>query len=391
MLFGKGGVVEQNDEFDVLIVGGGPAGASTWLHLQKYAAALADRTVLIDKAVFPRHKLCAGGVGAWSDAVLNHLSIDLSIPSLFISNVEFRYRDKQWVYRSPNPFRMVQRADFDMALVESAVNRGMFFHENEYFVDAISEKKRLVVRTSRSQYFVRAIVGADGALSMVRRSMMRPYRSCLAPTIQISAPVDHLYDAEFGQQKLGIDFSPVDQGLQGYVWHCPWLEKKTPRMNHGIGNFRFYRAKPRADLKSIFRKELHDRNIDLAPDAWSSHPIRWFSHDVPIARSHVILVGDAAGIEPAFGGGIHLALSYGEIAAKALIQAFQKDDFSFRHYNDSLMSHYLGKHIADCTHLARRIYSGNEDPLKRIREYFTGRFRRPDLLSLLLRPTSNRA
>jgi flavin-dependent dehydrogenase len=98
----------------------------------------------------------------------------------------------------------------------------------------------------------------------------------------------------------------------------------------------------------------------MAPDAWSSHPIRWFSHDVPIARPNVILVGDAAGIEPAFGGGIHLALSYGEIAAKALIQAFQTDDFSFRHYNDGLMSHYLGKHI-------RRLHPSGEQGIQRQR------------------------
>ena len=107
--------MEQNSEFDVLIVGAGPAGTSTWLHLKKYAPVLADHTVLIDKAVFPRHKLCAGGVGAWSEIVLNHLAIDLSIPSLFISDVEFRFRDQKWIYHCPRPFRMVQRADFDSA------------------------------------------------------------------------------------------------------------------------------------------------------------------------------------------------------------------------------------------------------------------------------------
>ena len=48
-------------DYDVMIVGGGPAGISTWLHLHKRNPALAARTILIDKAVYPRQKLCGGG------------------------------------------------------------------------------------------------------------------------------------------------------------------------------------------------------------------------------------------------------------------------------------------------------------------------------------------
>jgi len=62
---------------DILIVGSGPAGISTWLHLNKNSPELAGDTILIEKAVLPRHKLCAGGVGAWSADVLNRLEIDI--------------------------------------------------------------------------------------------------------------------------------------------------------------------------------------------------------------------------------------------------------------------------------------------------------------------------
>lgn len=380
--------MEQIREFDVLIVGAGPAGASTWLHLKKYAPGLADRTVLIDKAVFPRPKLCAGGVGGWSESVLAHLEMDLNFPHLLIKDVEFRFQNQKWTYQHPIPFRMVQRADFDTALVRAAVDRGLVFHENEQFIETKRDMGGLSVVTSRGHYYVKALIGADGAISKVRRLMMRPHRANLASTIQVSSPVNLQYDLEFAQKKMTIDLSAIGEGLQGYTWHFPCLQYGKPFMNHGIGNFRIHPNRSTVGMKRLFRRELRARKIRKTLEAWRSHPIRWLSHDTPISRSNVILVGDAAGIEPAFGGGIHMALSYGEIAAKALIQAFQKDDFSFRHYDDGLMSHYLGKHIRDCTHLAGRIYSGNEDPLKLIREYFTGRFRRPDLLSLLLRPTS---
>ncbi len=44
-------------DYDVMIVGGGPAGISTWLHLQKRNPVLAARTILLEKATYPRDKL----------------------------------------------------------------------------------------------------------------------------------------------------------------------------------------------------------------------------------------------------------------------------------------------------------------------------------------------
>ena len=102
-----------------------------------------------------------------------------------------------------------------------------------------------------------------------------------------------------------------------------------------------------------------------------------------MARPNVILAGDAAGIEPALGGGIHLALSYGEVAAQALVQAFQKGDFSFQTYKQRVGSHYLGQHIKDAAILAQKIYSGEGNPLDHVREFFTERIIRRKLRALL--------
>jgi flavin-dependent dehydrogenase len=370
-------------DWAIIIVGAGPAGISTWLHLQKYAPHLADRTLVIEKAVFPRDKLCAGGVGGWSAHALAHLEIELDIPSLFVSDLEFRFGAQIDHLHEPGCFRVVQRKDFDHALVTTAVKRGLVIHEDEKLTDVIRERNGLRVRTSKQNYRVKAIIGADGAFSMVRRMMLTHQRLRLAPTIQIFAAVESHNSTEFYEKKIILNFTAINEGLQGYAWRVPCLHDGVPSIAHGIVDFRICPDQPRADMKKIFDRELQSRNIRSKPESWASHPIHWFSKEDVISRPNVILVGDAAGIEPVLGGGIHMALSYGQAAAEAAAAAFRKNDFSFQDYKKRIQSHIVGETIHQCTLLARQVYSGKMNPIEAARELFTTRDGPLDLLPFL--------
>jgi flavin-dependent dehydrogenase len=369
---------------EVMIAGAGPAGISTWLHLHKYAPQLAEHSIVIEKAVFPRDKLCGGAAGAWSSEVLKHLEVELDISSFFVSDVEFKFGKEIHHFHQPDCFRIVQRIDFDYALVKAAINRGLELKEGERLIDIRRGQDRLIARTNKRTYRVQTLVGADGALSIVRRMMMPPHKQKLGPTIQIYAPVDPRYDSEFNEKKMLINLTPIREGLQGYVWHFPCVRDGAPSMVHGIGDSRLYPDKPRVNLKKILSRELLARNIHPEYTSWSSQPIRWLSERDIISQPHVLLVGDAAGIEPAFGGGIHIALSYGEVAANALIDAFQSKDFSFTDYRKRLQSHPLGKWIQDCTRLALKMYGGRINPLDVAREMFPQRNESPDLISSMI-------
>ena len=355
----------------IMIVGAGPAGISTWLHLQMYAPELAEHSIVIEKAVFPRDKLCAGILVPWSADVLAHLEVELDIPCLFVSDLEFRSGAEIDRLQQPNFFRVVQRMDFDHVLAKTAANRGLELHEDELFVDATGDRCELIIRTNKRSYRVQALVGADGALSTVRRKMMPPQKPHLASMIQIFASVDPRGDTDFNERRMVFDFTPINEGLQGYVWHVPCLKDDTPSVVHGICDFRVCPDQPRAGMKRIFSRELQCRNIHRDPKSWFCHPIRWLSDDDIISQPNVLLAGDAAGIEPAFGGGVHLALSYGEVAAHAIIDAFQDNDFSFHDYKQRIQSHSVGKFIAKCTHLALEMYGGRMNPLDAAREVFT--------------------
>jgi len=230
---------------------------------------------------------------------------------------------------------------------------------------------------------VQTLIGADGALGMVRRKMLPLHKPCSARTLQILAEVNPEYDTEFAEKKLVWDFTPVKEGLQGYVWHFPCLRDGKPWVAHGIGDVGIYSEKPRADMKRIFSRVLKSRNTP-SPKTWSSHPVPWFSDKNPVSQPNVLLVGDAAGIEPAFGGGIHIALSYGEVAAQAVIDAFQNNDFSFLDYGKRLKSHLVGEWIHNCTRLALEMYGGKRNPLDVTRELFPESSVSPGVLSRMV-------
>ena len=376
--------METISDFDAMIVGAGPAGASTWLHLHRYAAALAERTLVIEKAAMPRDKLCAGGLGAWSDDVLRTLAIDLDIPCLHIPDIEFSHGDQRWRYRTFRPFRMVARKDLDHLLWRTAIDRGMRVQAQEEYLAAREERAGLTVETSRGRYRLKALVGADGALSRVRRLMAAPAGIGLAPTLQITAPANPRYDKEFDRKTMRLELLPIDSGMQGYIWHCPCLKKGVPHMHHGIVHFRLQPGLPAGRMKTALCRALETRHIHAASQVWGSHPIRWFSDRAPVSKPHVLLVGDAAGIEPAFGGGLHMALSYGELAARALVQSFADHEFSFGDYAKRLKAHFLGRHIDDYTQLALSLYAGEPNPLDRVRRFFSRRSAPRDLMALLM-------
>ncbi len=144
-------------------------------------------------------------------------------------------------------------------------------------------------------------------------------------------------------------------------------------MNHGIGDFRIYKNKQRADLKKIFTRELHDRNIQINHKYWLSHPINVLEEDCTLSEPNVLLVGDAAGIDSAIGGGIHLALSYGDVAALSIVEAFENNDFSFNDYKMRFQNHLVGKYIRKLNYLAREMYEDNTKILPSIREIFSKR------------------
>ncbi|HVQ00577.1 MAG TPA: NAD(P)/FAD-dependent oxidoreductase [Candidatus Thermoplasmatota archaeon] len=352
---------------EIVIVGGGPAGISTWLHLHKLAPDLAIKALVVERACYPREKLCGGAISPPGWETLQKLDISLNIPTFEVHRAEYWANGEVFTHQETNFLRIIWRYSFDEHLAMEAINRGLTIHQNEEVRNLKKTQHRFMVETSKDTYSVKVVVGADGAVSKVRSCAEIP-DPCLASGLEVMTPVQKDYDTEFEERKTVMDFTPMKEGLQGYLWHFPFIKGSVPFMNHGVFHARINPKIPYPNLRMMFSQSLNARHLDPSSSLWKGCPLTWHARNDPMAANHVILVGDAAGIEPLLGGGIHLALWYGEVAALSIIDAYERQDFTFNNYHNQFKSHILGKYISRFNFLAREVYFGRLNILEAMKK-----------------------
>lgn len=341
---------------DVLIVGSGPAGTSTALHLVKSDPAWADRIVVVDKAVHPREKLCGGGVTYIGQNILARLGLSFEPKNFPVREARLIYQDKSYSLYGNPVFRITRRDEFDHWLVKNCEQLGVTVRQGERVTGITPHDDFVTVVTDKATFHAKVLVGADGSRSFVRSTLKWDDDSRVARLLEVLTPENPQAQPEFKDGVAVFDFTHMTDGLQGYYWDFPSFVNGKAFMNRGLFDSRAQPDRPKADLKQTLTDSMAERDRDLADYKLKGHPIRWWSADGRFAIPRVILVGDAAGVDPLFGEGISFALGYGEIAAEAINHAFAHNDFSFATYKEQLRQHPLFKHLNLRTRLAKLAY-----------------------------------
>jgi flavin-dependent dehydrogenase len=344
------------DEFAIVIVGGGPAGLSTALSLERLDRRLAQRALVLEKATYPRPKLCGGGVTRPADAYLAKLGLRIDVPAMPIHAVRFQFEERSITVRSRNLFRVVRRDEFDAALAHAARHRGLCIEEGVVVQDVRRIQDGVELETNHGPLRARVVVAADGANSTVRHKLGLNGRPVpIARLIEVLTPENPTVTPEFVDHVAVFDFTCVPEGVQGYVWDFPSLIRGRAYMNRGVFDSRMYPQR-RGDLRRVLATALQQRGCDLAEAQLMGHPERRFDPRATFAVPHVLLVGDAAGVDPLLGEGIAHALMYGGVAAEALSDAFARGDFRFSDYKARLLRSPVGRDLMFKVRLARLAY-----------------------------------
>jgi len=343
----------MSEPYDILIVGAGPAGLSTALHLAKIAPHLVPRTLILEKARHPRPKLCAGGLLPDGEVLLRRLGLDVNtLDGVDVRRAHLDYKGRglsAGAWGNARLFRVIRREEFDSWLADAAHRVGFSFAEETTARRARAEGGLIRVETESRVFHARAVVGADGSNSVIRRAIPEN-RQTVARALELILP----NDAARGTESF-FDFAPLPRGISGYVWDFPARREESARRCWGIYDSNL-RARTRAPMREILSEEMAVRSWTLDEGTLQGHPIRLYAPHNPIAAQGILLAGDAAGVDTLLGEGISFALGYGLLAAIALREAFERNDFSFSGYSEFVRRSPLGRALRRRRFLAKILY-----------------------------------
>ena len=286
--------------WDVAIVGSGPAGASC----AAFCAQAGLRTLVLERAHFPREKVCGDCLNPACWPVLDRLGVSAEVraaPHGKLSTVEFIGVDGRSV-SAPLPAGedaeiAIKRSVLDQILLRRARSLGAEVREGETLL-SVSRGEHWQITTERSTEVARILVAADGRNSTVARLcnlMPRKGRDRVALQTHIPLPPN------FGDRVV------LQLLREGYSGQAP--------VGDGLLNLCLV-SRPR-DLPAI--KRWAERQFAISTDhAWRTiAPLARAA--LPPSQPGLLLVGDAARVvEPFTGEGIFYALRSGELAAAAI-------------------------------------------------------------------------
>jgi menaquinone-9 beta-reductase len=291
-------------ETDVLIIGGGPAGAACAWQLSRHDIPC----IILDRADFPRAKPCAGWI---TPEVFNFLELTPDeYPFSLTRFTSFEIAVGGLKFRLPTDQFAIRRIEFDTWLLKRS---GIKVKQHQ-----VRQVKKVTSGYQVDQQFsAKFIVGAGGTHCPVRRSLFNFASKGRQNGLIITREEEFSY--LFKDDRCHLWF--FQDGLPGYAWYVP---KTNGYVNIGIGaSARKIKARGQTlnqywvQLVKKLEKSGLVTGHDNQPQGYS-----YYLRQKTLApqQGNAFLIGDALGLATRdMGEGIGPAILSGLLAANAII------------------------------------------------------------------------
>ena len=315
----------MNLEYDVLIAGAGPAGIACGITLQK----IGIKCLIIDKAIFPREKLCGGLLTSKAFKKIMELTNEKSD---IVDSATMEVCRKVGIAKNNDilntseinvPIRIIDRTILDSNLVEYYKNIGGKIIEGEKYKNYDFENK--IVNTDKNEYKVKYFVNS------ATKSENKNVGFCLETFIKKDdVPLSD-------SNTVIIDFGIINKG---YLWIFP----AGDYVKIGYGNLYNkkydYRKNFLNYLQKIKVKNLEKYTIKGAFVPYGKCESKHYINDF------CILLGDQAMMaDPLYGEGLYFAYKTGITLANELKHSFEICNFNYERIIDGDKKQVNSGHI----------------------------------------------
>ena len=287
---------------DAIVVGGGPAGSTCAWKLREAGLDV----IVLDRAAFPRTKLCAGWV---TPEALRDLELDPDdYPLGLVTFDRLHLHWKRLTVKPRTRQHSIRRYEFDDFLLRRSG------------ADVVQHKVR-DVREDNGDYVVddlfraKYLIGAGGTACPVYRSLFQASTPRAGPMQTATLEQEFPYDWDDPACHLWF----FDDGLPGYAWYVP---KAGGYINVGLGGMAEQLKSRKDGLRDYWRKfvrRLKKRGL-VDYDDYEPRGYSYFLRDEPgtVRKHNAFIVGDAValatrdmceGIGPAVSSGLRAARS----------------------------------------------------------------------------------
>lgn len=368
----------MSEKFDVIVVGAGPAGTAC-----AYTCAKNGLNVIqFERGEYPGSKNVMGGVlyrkqmeelipKFWQEAPLERPIIEQRFWMMDKeSAVTFGYKGLEWGQEPYNNFTVL-RAKFDQWFAQKGVEEGVLLINETVVEECIVDNGKVIgVRTDRpdGEIFADVVVLADGVNSLLAKQLgfhkeLRPDEVALTVMEVINLPKEKINERFNLEDNQGCTIEIFGDSTKGNLGTA-FLYTNKDSLNIGVGTT--LSSMIQAKLKPYELLDYLKTHPMVRPYLEGGESAEYLAHLIPeggfrsvpkVVGNGVLVVGDAAQFVNAIHReGSNMAMASGKMAAEAIIEAKERNDFSeasLNSYREALNDSFIMKDLEkykDVTH-----------------------------------------